>query len=76
MKFTGLNSFINFINALIGGGLTPSNFRVSEIYHDFKEKRLTISYLQCSFFCDDNKSLTISFYNAYGENVLNYILKG
>lgn len=76
MKFTGLNSFISFVNALVGGGLTPTNFRVSEIYRDFKEKRLIISHLQCSFSCDETKTLTISFYNAYGENVLNYILKG
>lgn len=76
MKFTGINTFVVFINALIGGGLTPSNFSVNEIFKDFKTKRLIISHLQVSFFNDDDKSLTIAFYNAFGEPVLNYILRG
>lgn len=76
MKFTGINSFLMFVNALVGGGFTPSNFCVNDIIKDFKEKRLTISYLQCNCTSDSDKLFTISFYNVYGENVLNYTFRG
>lgn len=74
MRFTGIQTFMNFVSVLVGVGFAPTNFSVQGIYSDFKQKGLIISHLVAYISPNIDNGLVINFYNAFGKIELSYNL--